>query len=166
MKPQVGFLFIATLALALAPARLAAQDSLVHATIDSGTLVRFHPLSGPPTRGRLLQPLSPSSTIVVFCRYPALPCTNLADSTTLVRLPVDGLERVELQTGTRWATGAWIGGAIGVTLGGLASALGHGLCESTDCGPPVAVEAFISGVFVGLIGALIGSGSPTWAPAP
>ncbi len=77
MKPQVGFLFVA--AIALAPAMLAAQDSLVRVTIDSGTLIRMHPPRPVRRFAVRLAPLGPTSTVVVVCRRVRLPRNTKSD---------------------------------------------------------------------------------------
>jgi hypothetical protein len=152
---------------ALTPVRLAAQDSLVHATIDSGTLVRMHPASGAPVRGRLVQPLGPSSTVVQFCRYPAPPCTNALDSSVVHSLPISSLTRLDVQRGSHWDSGAAIGGLIGGALGWFIGAFANGMCESSSgCGPPTAAYFAIGAATFGALGAFIGGGSPKWGPAP
>ena len=152
---------------ALAPTSLVAQDSLVHATIDSGTLIRMHPITGASIRGRLVQPLTPSSAFVQVCRYPAPPCTPKSDSLAFQRLPAASLARIDVQQGSRWTTGALIGGIFGGALGGLASAFANGMCEDPEgCGASTPVYALIGAAFFGGFGALIGSGSPKWVPAP
>jgi hypothetical protein len=164
MKPQVGFLFVVTLA--LATSRLAAQDSLVRATIDSGTLIRMHPVAGSPVKGRLLQPLGPSSTVVQYCRYPAPPCTPPIDSADVGRYPMASLTRIEVQRGSHWAVGAAAGGALGVLIGGLvAVAVAIGCGEAGDC-PSGAVVMGIPIALFGAMGGFIGSGSPKWVAAP
>ena len=165
MKHQVGFLFLA--ALALAPAGLAAQYSLVRVTIDSGTLIRMHPPTGAAIRGRLVQPLGPTSTLVQVCRYPAPPCNTKSDSSAFQRIPTASLVRIDVQQGSRWATGAVIGGVVGGVLGGLLGAFVNGMCEdSAGCGASTAVYALVGAVGFGAFGTLIGSGSPKWRPAP
>ena len=165
MRPQVGFLFVA--AIALAPAMLAAQDSLVRVTIDSGTLIRMHPPTGASIRGRLVQPLGPTSTVVQVCRYPAPPCNTKSDSSAFQRIPTASLVRIDVQEGSRWATGAVIGGVVGGVLGGLTGAFVNGMCEDPDgCGASTGVYTLIGAAFFGGFGALIGSGSPKWVPAP
>jgi len=164
MKPQA---FALAMLCAIAPARLAAQDSLVHATIDSGTLIRMHPAVGAPVRGRLVRPLSPSSTIIQFCRYPAPPCTNPTDTAAIQQLSTSSLHRLEVQRGSQWATGAFTGGLIGAGLGLLAGLVSNGLCEdSSGCGPGTGVYMGVGAVIFGGLGAMIGSGSIEWGPAP
>jgi len=151
---------------ATTPVQLAAQDSLVHATIDSGTLVRMHPTSGEPFRGRLVQPLAPSSIFIRYCRYPARACTNPADSVAISQAPVASIKQLEVQQGSKWATGAMIGGIFGAILGGSIGAALDGLCEGSDCGSSVAVDAAVTGMLFGIIGGMIGNGHTNWAPAP
>jgi len=152
---------------ALIPIGLKAQGSLVHATIDSGILVRMHPASGTPILGRLVQPLGPSTTTIRFCRYPAPQCTDPTDSVVIQRRLTTSIARLEVQRGDHWATGAGIGGAIGLLFGGFVGALRNGFCEeSSGCGPSTGAFAAIGAIGFGVIGALIGSGSPKWRPAP
>ena len=149
------------------PVELAAQDSLIHATIDSGTLIRVHPATGASIRGRLIAPLTPTSITAQVCRYPAPPCTPASDSLAFRRIPTASLVRVDVQQGSRWGTGAIIGGVFGGVLGGLAGAWANSDClDSGGCGAPTAVFALVGAAFFGGFGALIGSGSPKWVPAP
>lgn len=165
MTRQANLLIL--VALFLAPTTLIAQDSLVRATIDSGTLIRMHRATGAPIRGRLIQPLDPTSTIVQVCRYPAPPCTTQSDTAAFQRVPTASLIRVDVQQGSRWATGGIIGGAVGALLGGLVGAFVNGMCEEPDgCGASTAVYALVGAAGFGTFGALIGSGSPKWRPAP
>ena len=151
MKHQ-NALLIAALA-AVTPISLAAQDSLVHATIDSGTLVRVRLESGALVRGRLVEPLTPSSTVIRFCRYPAPVCTNPSDTITIQRFPTSSLRSVEVKRGSHWAIGALVGGLIGGGLMAVASG------SQSDY---VAVGV----VSIGVLGAVIGGGSPRWGAAP
>jgi len=138
---------------ALPPPHLAAQDSLVHATIDSGALVQVRLGSGAPVRGRLVEPLTPSSTIIRFCRYPAPACTNPSDTVTIQHLPTSSLRSVEVARGSHWVIGALVGGLTGGALMAVASG------SQSDY---IAVGV----VSIGVLGAVIGGGSPRWGPAP
>src|SRR6266850_3363411 len=160
MRSRAGILLAGLCA--LASRGLAAQESVVRAPIDSGTLIRMHPATGAPVRGRLFQPLGPTSSLVRFCRYPAPPCTNPTDSSAIQRLPVTSIVRLEVQRGNRWEHGAAIGGLIGGVLGSLLGSLANGLCDSTSCGPSTGEYVFLGAIGVGAFGALIGSGSPKW----
>ena len=167
MKPQT--LLLAVLS-ALAPVGLAAQESLVHATIDSGALVRMHQASGVLVQGRLVQPLSPSSTFIRFCHYPAPVCTNPSDTSAIHSISTASLTGLEVQHGNKWASGALWGGLIGVAAGGLLGALVNGLCDGDsgngDCGPSTGAYAAIGAIGFGAIGGFIGGGKPKWGPAP
>jgi hypothetical protein len=164
MRPPAVLLL--TTLLGLTPAALLAQDSLVRTTIDSGTLIRMHPVAGPTIRGRLLQPLGPSSTVVQFCRYPAPPCTAPIDSAALGQYPTASLTQIDVQRGSHWAVGAAAGGVFGLFIGGaVAAAAAIGCGESGDC-PSGAVVFGIPLALFGAMGAMIGSGSPKWGPAP
>lgn len=158
------------LACALAPVGLAAQDSLVHVTIDSGTLVRMHPAIGAPFQGRLVQPLTPSSPFILFCRPPARACTDPADTSAIQRVPTTSLIGLDVQRGTEAAAGALWGGLIGIAVGKLVSEIVGSLCAgeagNRDCGPSGAQYAAMGAVTFGVIGGLIGGGKPKWNPAP
>ena len=158
------------LACALAPVGLAAQDSLVHATIDSGTLVRMHPAAGAPFQGRLVRPLTPSSPFIQFCRHPAPACVNPSDTVAIQRVPTASLIGLDVQRGTKWANGALWGALIGIAAGKLVSEIGGTLCGgetgNRDCGPSGAEYAAIGAVTFAVIGGVIGGGKPKWAPAP
>ena len=164
MRFQAGFLFVVMLT--LTPADLAAQDSLVRATIDSGTLIRMHPAAGSPVRGRLIQPLRPSSTVVLFCRSPAPPCNTSSDSAAFGQVPTSSLDRLEVQRGSHWPIGAAIGGVVGLVIGGLAEALASMDCNESGSCPTGGVILGVSTVLFGAMGAFVGSGSPKWGPAP
>ncbi len=161
---------ILALACTLAPARLAAQDSLVHATIDSGTLVRMHAAAGAPRQGRLVQPLTPTSAFIVFCKHPSLPCADPADTSSILRIPTASLTRLDVQHGTNWGAGVLWGGLIGIAVGKLVSEIVGSLCGGEtghrDCGPSSAGYAAIGAVTFGAIGGIIGGGKPKWSPAP
>ena len=161
---------ILALAGALAPIGLAAQDSLVHATIDSGTLVRMRPATGAAFQGRLVQPLTPSSPVILFCRLPARACADPSDTSAIQRVTTASLIGLEVQRGTRWASGALWGGLIGIAAGKLVSELVGTLCPgeagNRDCGPSSAGYTAIGAVTFGVIGGIIGSGKPKWSPAP
>jgi len=164
MKPQAVVLLAGLCA--LTPVKLTAQDSLLRATIDSGTLIRMHPMVGSPVRGRLIQPLRPSSTVVQFCRYPAAPCTTSSDSAAYGNLPTASLGRLEVQRGSHWPIGAAIGGVVGLVIGGLAEGLASMDCNESGSCPPGGLITGISTVLFGAMGAFIGSGSTKWGPAP
>lgn len=161
---------ILALACALAPIGLVAQDGLVHATIDSGTLVRMHPATGAPFRGRLVQPLTPSSPFVQFCRNPGPACADPSDTSAVRRVPTASLVALDVQHGTKWASGALWGALIGIAAGKLVSEVVGSVCGgetgNRDCGPSGAEYAAIGAVTFGVIGALIGGGKPKWSPAP
>ena len=151
---------------ALSPAGLAAQGQLVREAVDSGTLIRMHPATGASIRGRLIQPLGPSTTLVQFCRYPMPSCAVATDSSAVQRIPTAALVSVDVQQGNHWATGAVIGGSFGALLVGFAGAFANGMCEDpSGCGPPTVVYALIGAAGFGAFGALIASGSPRWKPA-
>jgi hypothetical protein len=148
----------------LAPFPAAAQDALVRAALDSGALVRVHPVSGAAVRGRLLAPLAPSSDTIALCQGREAHCTDRGDSTAIRRIATASVSRVEVARGTQWATGAAIGGATGLAFGLLAGAATDA-CVVSDCGGPSASAIFgVSLLVFGLIGALVGSSFPAWGP--
>lgn len=152
--------------IAFVPGGASAQDSLVPATLDSGTLVRVHPVSGADYRGRLLAPLAPSSDVIALCRGRGARCTDPGDSASMRQIPTASVSRIEVARGTQSATGAAVGGAFGLAFGVLAGAA-TGACVGGDCGGPSA-EAIMAGsiVMFALIGALVGAGIPAWGPPP
>ena len=158
------------LACALAPIGLAAQDSLVHAAIDSGTLVRMHPAAGAPFRGRLVQSLTPSSPFIHFCRNPGPACADPSDTSAVRRVPTASLIALDVQHGTKWASGALWGALIGIAAGKLVSEVVGSVCGgetgNRDCGPSGAEYAALGAVTFGVIGGFIGGGKPKWSPAP
>ena len=158
------------LACALAPIGLAAQDSLVHAAIDSGTLVRMHPATGAPFRGRLVQPLTPSSPFIHFCRNPGPACADPSDTSAVRRVPTAALVGLDVQHGTKWASGALWGALIGIATGKLVSEVVGSVCGgetgNRDCGPSGAEYAALGAITFGVIGGFIGGGKPKWSPAP
>ena len=163
MKYQAALLL--ALASVVAPTDVAAQGRLVRATVDSGTLIRMHPDSGPYLRGRLIAPLTPTSTLVHVCRYPAPPCTATSDSSAFQRIPTSSLARIDVQEGSNWTNGAVVGGLIGGFLFGLAGAFANGMCEESEGCASVPAYVMVGGVTFGALGALIAGGSPRWRPA-
>ena len=151
---------------AIAPNGLRAQNTLVRATVDSGTLIRMHPTAGSYLRGRLIRPLTPTTTEIDVCRYPAVPCDAKSDSTAYQRVPTASLARIEVQRGTRWETGAFIGGVIGGMLGAMAGAFANSMCDTSDGCTSIMGAALLGVTTVGAFGALIGSSQPDWAAAP
>ena len=158
------------LACVLAPFAAAAQEGPARATLDSGTLVRMHPASGAPFRGRLVQPLTPSSALIQICRNPGPACVDPSDTSTVRRIPTAALIGLDVQRGTNSATGALWGALIGIAAGKLTSEIVGSLCGgetgNRDCGPSGAEYAAIGGVTFGIIGGIIGGGKPKWSPAP
>lgn len=150
-------------ACALLPLRLDAQAPPITETVDSGTLIRMHSATGETTRGRLLHPLTPATTLLTACRYPGPPCTAMPDSTALLQVPMASLVRIDRQRGSHWARGAGIGGLAGAALGLLVGATINGFCDDpSGCGPDTGVYALVGAAGFGVLGGLIGDGSPTW----
>ena len=149
------------------PAAATAQSQLVYFPIDSGTVVRLHPLrtGGASISGALLEPFAPESTRFVYCAARPGPCRwNLAHYRR-VTLAAD-VRRVDVRRGTRSAQGALIG--MGLLVGGSAA-----FCALTDtggCDPAsggfISYVALPSALVGAAIGALIGGGVPKWEPAP
>jgi len=162
---RLALLLLASLA-ALAPSPAAAQDALVRAAVDSGTLVRIQPVSGAAVRGRLMAPLEPSSNAVAICQRRGGRCPDPGDSTAIRRIPMASVSRLEVARGAHAGTGAAIGGAFGLGFGVLASAATDA-CAGSDCGGPSAAAILGGSILVfSLIGALIGAGVPAWGPPP
>ncbi len=148
------------------PADLAAQGKLVRASVDSGTLIRMYPTTGPYLRGRLIHPLTSTTAVIEVCRYPAVPCDAKSDSSAYQQVPTASLSRVEVQRGTRWRTGAFIGGVVGAMLGMISAGLANSMCEEADGCASTMGAALIGATAAGAFGALIGSSQPAWSPAP
>jgi hypothetical protein len=154
----------ALVALSLGFGRLAAQRVPLSQPLDSGTVVR---LTWDSTKqvGRLLAPLEPRSTAVVYCRFPGPACRQLAASPAEAR-SVQHLVRVEVPEGSQAGRGALIGaGVSAVALG-----LGRLAFADRDSPAPWTGQRVAAAVtFVGLaagVGALIGRGSARWVAAP
>jgi hypothetical protein len=148
----------------VAPFPAAAQDTLVRAALDSGALVRVHPVSGATVRGRLVAPLAPSGDTIALCQGRAAHCNDPGDSTAIRRIPTASVSRIEVAHGTQSATGAAIGGATGLAFGLLAGAATDA-CVVSDCGGPSAGAILgVSVVVFALLGALVGSSFPAWGP--
>jgi hypothetical protein len=148
----------------LGPLPAVAQDALVRTALDSGALIRVHPVSGAAVRGRLVAPLAPSSDTIALCQGRVAHCTDPGDSTAIRRIATASVSRVEVARGTQSATGAAIGGATGLAFGLLAGAA-TGACAASDCGGPSAGAILGASLLVfSLIGALVGSSFPAWGP--
>ncbi len=149
------------------PAPLVAQTPTLPTTVDSGRVVRLHTPTGKLV-GRLTSPFRNTDPVVHFCRYPGPPCQGATDSTGIRSLDTAALLRLEVSAGTKWRSGAVIGGVAGVLLGWLAGELEHGFCES-NCGSrtSIMVRNTVTGALVSAgIGAIWGSGFPRWEDAP
>ena len=132
--------------------------------IDSGTLVRLHVSNHQSVRGRLLQPLSPATANLIFCRYPGTPCTAFSDP-RVETIPGAQVARLDVATGSHWVRGGLIGAAVGAALGGVFIALGNGLCDTADC-KSSSRRAALGPLALGIgIGVLFGSASIVWRPA-
>jgi hypothetical protein len=73
---------------------------------------------------------------------------------------------VEVACGTRLWRSVAIAAGIGAVVGGLAGSFANGLCDTADCGQPLAVWMLSSAVGAGVWGALFGSQVVVWGPAP
>jgi hypothetical protein len=153
--------------LAGTPAAAPAQAQLVYFPLDSGTVVRLHPLraGGATISGALLEPFAPESTRFVYCAARPGPCRwNLAQHRRIT-LAAD-VRRVDVRRGSRSTQGALIG--MAVLVGGSAA-----FCALTDtggCDPAdggfISYVALPSALLGAAIGAVIGGGVPKWQPAP
>ena len=156
--------------LALGLVLLASLGSLAEAqgppltqTLDSGTLERVRLDSGSTLRGRLVTTLEPGAQQLQLCLYPGRDCSGAADS-RVRGIEMSAITRLEVSAGSRWRTGALIGGILGIAAGGLA----YGLDSDTDAGSgpagPAAVY-YIRGTLGGALwGALFGAGFDAWRP--
>ncbi len=149
---------------ALAPARLAAQDTLAPVTIDSGKMVRMH-LAHSVVIGRLTSRFQRTDAALQYCRYPGPPCLGAEDSAAVRTMPVATVLRLEVSQGSLWGRGAIIGGVLGAVTGGFATAylLSFRECMRCESKTPIIVAGAISnGLFWGGLGALWGSAFPKW----
>jgi hypothetical protein len=154
----------------LTPIGLSAQDSLVHATVDSGTVVRMHRESGPPVLGRLVQPLTPSSVLLLYCPYPAGACKGASDTLAIQRTSTASLTGLEVQHGDYFAEGLIFGGLIGALFGTFVGATANAVCDG-DTGPFMCsyspgTYALVSAIAYALIVGSTGAKTPRWKPAP
>jgi hypothetical protein len=163
MRPAV---VVATLIAVFATAAVGhAQRPAVSVPLDSGRLVRLRLDDGTAVRGRLLRPFAADSTEIRFCRYPAPPCTR-PDAPGAAVLAAARIAAVEVQRGTGLWRGVAIGAGIGALLGGFTGWLHNGLCDHPGCGTALPFWVAAGGVSGGLWGALFGSQSVVWRPAP
>lgn len=161
-SPVRLFIPILTSVVAVAPLKAQQVGSI---PLDSGTLVRITLLHGHAVRGRLLEPFQPSaSPAFVFCSYPAAPCMSRTDS-HVQSVPTMEVTALEVAAGSHWLKGGLIGAGIGTALGGGADYLCRGLSDSpSECSH---ASVIILGALWGFgLGALFGSTSPRWIPAP
>jgi hypothetical protein len=144
--------------------RLVGQGAVIPVPIDSGTLVRMIPLTGPPIEGRLVRRFPAVGSTLYACRYPGPPCHDPADSTAIRRVQLSSLLRVDVQRGSHLGSGAIIGGIIGAVLFDVYSSFVHAFCDAADCGPSTTTLT-IRGALAGtILGMLFGGASPNWGP--
>ncbi|MES2305744.1 MAG: hypothetical protein V4558_09555 [Gemmatimonadota bacterium] len=148
------------LLLAASAASPATAQVTMRERVDSGSLVRMTVAGSPRFRGRLLSGLLPGQAVLRYCRYPALPCGAVSDTTRALSIEVVSLSRLERQVGSYARRGAIIGGTIGAVGGGYLGYLLTGLCDSPCGGPTRGAIAggLVTGLFFAGIGALVGSG--------
>lgn len=149
---------------ALAPVGLAAQDTLVPVTIDSGKMVRMH-TSHSVVIGRLTSRFQRTDAALHYCRYPGPPCSGIEDSTAMRTMPAATVLRLEVSQGSLWGRGALIGGGLGAVTGGFAIAFLLSFRECTRCEsktPIIVAGAISNGLFWGGLGAVWGSAFPKW----
>ena len=161
---------ILTLLCTVAPAGLAAQDSLIRVTIDSGTLVRMHAGAGSPVQGRLVQPLTPSSTFLWYCAHPGPACATPADSSAIQRVPTTSLTALDVQHGDYLLEGLAVGAVWGALWGVFLGATSAAFCDA-DTGPfmcnySVGTYALVTAIGFALITGSTGAAKPKWKPAP
>jgi hypothetical protein len=83
-----------------------------------------------------------------------------------VRLDSALVNAVETQRGTRLRRGAAIGAGIGAALGWLSGSLYNDLCDHAGGGTPTPAWILSGAIQFGAWGALFGSQSVVWRPAP
>jgi hypothetical protein len=166
MRAPIPFIVLALVVATATTTRSAsAQDRFLTVPLDSGALVRLHLDDGTVVRGRLLRPFAPDSTQLAYCRYPAPPCRH-PDSPRVAHLDAALVSALEIQRGTRLWRGVAIGAGIGAALGWLAGSLYNGFCDYVGCGTPISLWMLSGTVQLGAWGALFGSQSVVWGPAP
>jgi hypothetical protein len=146
----------------------AAQQPLLTAPLDRGTVARLHLFSGATETVRLVDPFGPGSATLTSCPFQARPCGPEPDPLRVTR-PAADVERMDVRVGSKAGQGFLIGAAIGFALGVASARLAAGLCDcpANSGNSGIAVLYPITGIVVwGGIGALIGSGSSKWRPAP
>lgn len=148
---------------ALAPVGLAAQDTLLPVTIDSGKLVRMHTTNS-VVLGRLTARYQRPDAILHYCRYPGPPCLGIDDSAAVRTIPAATLLRLEVSQGSQWPRGALIGGVLGGVGGALFTGAACSEC-SFKTGDFILL-GIINGIFWGGVGALVGSAFPRWSHSP
>lgn len=148
-------------------APLTAQTPTLPAAVDSGRVVRLHTPTGTLV-GRLTSPFRNTDPAVLFCRYPGPPCQSASDTTGMRSIDTASLLRLEVASGTKWRSGAVLGGVAGALLGWLAGELENGFCEGTcNSRSKTMARNTLTGVLViGALGALWGTGFPRWEEAP
>ncbi len=131
-------------------------------SVDSGLVVRAW-LDTAQLRGRLLMPMRATDDSVLYCRFPGVPCDERGVRGDMSWLRLHEIRHLDVQVGTRWKKGAWIGGLSGTLVTFLISGFANSFCQARDC--PTDTEVFVisaisGGGFFGALGALIGSAFP------
>jgi hypothetical protein len=141
-----------------------AQETLQPASLDSGTVVRFHWTDG-SEKARLVAPLLRGSALVRYCRYPSSVCGESTINPPRTR-PIGDLARLDVRRGSRSGRGALIGAGVG-TVGGLLVLLGRGLSDAPrlSTGQQIVTVAAPAATW-SVLGALIGAASDNWEPVP
>ena len=151
--------------LACCPNVLCGQGPPPRMPVDSGTLIRLAPPTGPYVVGRLLRRIASRQDSAVMCRYPGPPCTSVLDPSEVRRMLLTGTTTIEVQRGNHLATGAIIGGLIGGALGAGVGGF-RSLCDAVDCGPSANTVTMIGALAGAVLGGAFGASSPSWAKVP
>jgi hypothetical protein len=148
------------LLVAAAPVSLQAQVPATMPPVDSGLVVRAWLDTG-QMRGRLLMPMRATDDSVRYCHFPGVPCDQRGARGATSWLKLDDIQHLDVQVGTRWQKGAWIGGIAGGILGGMAAGFAASLDGGTRSPEAASRLGFVIGAAMyGGLGALIGSAFP------
>ncbi|HET8649270.1 MAG TPA: hypothetical protein VFL95_04460 [Gemmatimonadales bacterium] len=158
------FAIIAALTCLLGPKALA-QKRLGTEPLDSGTVVRLTWSDAQRQEAMLLRSYRPPGDSLIYCSYPVAACG--ADPAIRKTVSTEALRALEVRTGDRAGTGAVIGGVIGLVV---AVGFALPLSESANGMKHAAARKIlgVAGVTAlgAAIGAMAGSGSERWGPAP
>jgi hypothetical protein len=132
--------------------------------LDSGSVVRFRLPSGRRIAGKLINSVTPDSSRLRFCLYPAPPCVVGGDRYS--EQLTTGLARIEVRRGTQAIPGLALGSGLGLGLGFLAVDFGESMGETRYSTTKKMRIVAISTLFWAGLGVLIGGGLDRWRSVP